>query len=141
MKVNQWTRSFVFKSIGPFDKCPGIQDFYSDLSMLGKHFTVISLKGDAQIPHREVDNLVLRRHYTICNAMKKRFYVGLLNALQGKEQLDTSLLQDENGNEVNLTIKTYNLQQGLASRFFNNPEEVFQIKGPMGRGLELNQNS
>jgi hypothetical protein len=72
---------------------------------------------------------------------EKRFYFGLLNALQGKEKLDTSLLQDEGGNEVNLTIKTYNLETGLARRLFNNAEEVFEIKGPMGRGLELNQYS
>ena len=38
---------------------------------------------------------------------------------------------------VNLTIKNYNLVDGLSSRFFDEDNEYFGITGPLGKGLGI----
>jgi len=140
MNVNKWTKSFVFKTENSKLTLPNVKNFYSDLAMLGKHFTVISLQHDGQTPVKE-NRTIVRRHYTICNAMKKNFYEALVKAVQGKGSIEKALISDTDGDEINMTIKTYGLNQGLSTRFFTCPNETFQIKGPMGRGLELNKDS
>jgi len=38
---------------------------------------------------------------------------------------------------VNLTIKNYNLQDGLSSRFYEDNDGLFGLTGPLGKGLGL----
>ena len=81
MQINKWTNSFVFKSTSPTPMGTSIQNFYSDLSMLGKHFTIVSWQ-DGEAPIREGKRqIILRRHYTICNVMRKQFYAALYAAI------------------------------------------------------------
>mgnify|MGYP000860080405 CR=1 FL=1 len=50
---------------------PGVSNYYSELATLGKHYHLVAMPNGKK--HRE--NLrVVRRHYTITNAMRKKFY-------------------------------------------------------------------
>ena len=99
--INNTTSTITFSAL---TQARGIKRYYSDLSMIGKHFMI-----------NPESNLNLRRHYTICNCMKKEHYNEYLRAM--KQAL-------ENGNGVNLnqhyfdeldqqeivvTVKNYNL--------------------------------
>lgn len=42
---------------------------------------------------------------------------------------------------INLTIKNYNLKNGLSSRFFDESNEYFGITGPLGKGLGITPES
>ena len=61
------------------------------------------------------------------------------------------MLSGEDQDWINLTLKTYNSSNGLATRIHNaqvveqkslnfNPKDMFYIKGPMGRGLQIQEN-
>lgn len=54
-------------------------NFYDDLSIMGKHYHIISLQQN-NTPYREKLRVV-RRHYTISNAMRKKTYEELLKAI------------------------------------------------------------
>ena len=76
--VNAFTRCFPFKSI--YDQVlPGVQNFYDDLAIMGKHYHIVALNNKLQ-PYRE-GLRVIRRHYTISNAMRKVLYDELLKAI------------------------------------------------------------
>jgi len=77
--VNSFTRCFPFKSINPHTRLPGVNNFYDDLAILGKHYHIISLQHNNS-PYRERLRVV-RRHYTISNAMRQRTYNELLRAI------------------------------------------------------------
>ena len=42
-------------------------------------------------------------------------------------------------NQVNMTIKNYNLPGGMSSKVFDIHQQHFEIKGPMGIGLRLSK--
>lgn len=42
---------------------------------------------------------------------------------------------------MNLTIKNYNLLNGLSSKFFQNLDGFFGLTGPLGKGLGLSPTS
>ena len=90
-KWNDHTKSYVFKMIpGPqlLRGGHGIQDYYSELSSLGKHYLI-----STELKNKQVKNgyTVLRRHYTIANCLKIEFYKELSRCLQinlGKEAIE-----------------------------------------------------
>lgn len=77
--VNSFTRCFPFKAINQQLRLPGVCNFYDDLSIMGKHYHIVSLQQN-NTPYREKLRVV-RRHYTISNAMRKKTYEELLKAI------------------------------------------------------------
>lgn len=77
--------------------------------MLGKHFKI-----------RNMENMNVYRHYTICNAMAPATYKNYLKALKSGDanNFDKSLLSCENRDFLMLTIKNYREPTGLSFRFF-----------------------
>jgi len=52
------------------------------------------------------------------------------------------LLNSESANEVPFTIKYYDSQnKGLSYRFWDEPNDDYEVKGPLGKGLELSESS
>ena len=119
--------------------------------MLGKHFTVISF-GEGSIPFK-VKGRTLRRHFTIANCMRRKFYNELLRILKAENQsfamehsnvtFDISLLSSEDSNQINISCKNYGLEFGLSRRLHDAKlsRDTYMIKGPMGKGLGLNEDS
>ena len=156
-QVNDFTRSFVFVENGALHQpaISGVQNYYSDLGTLGKHYHVVALDQNGKPITRRFR--VVRRHYTIANCMRKEFYEALVNAVRSWEEdapstenkFDSSLLSTKEVNSINLTIKNYNLKSGLSHRFFNDNtaeadahhKQVYQIMGPIGKGLGLTTKS
>ena len=163
--MNEFTKSFVFVENGALHQLaiyqiPGVQNYFSDLGTLGKHYHVVALDQNGKPITRRFR--VVRRHYTIANCMRKEFYEALVNAvLSWKEdasstetKFDSSLLSTKEVNSINLTIKNYNLKSGLSHRFFNDNttpsttaeadprhKQQYQIMGPIGKGLGLTTKS
>lgn len=77
--VNAFTRCFPFKSVNTAHRLPGVNNFYDDLAIMGKHYHIISLQQN-DTPYRERLRVV-RRHYTISNTMRQRTYNELLRAI------------------------------------------------------------
>lgn len=101
--------------------------------MLGKHFTVSTLTGTKPT-----------RHYTICNAMRPEVYAALLRELNNEETsphhnqgyLD-NLLSPVDTNTMMFVIKNYNQPTGLSEKFYKDDEIQFEVKGPMGKSLNV----
>lgn len=45
------------------------------------------------------------------------------------------LLNSEDTNQINLTIKNYKRSSGLSFRFHENSSAIYDVQGPMGKGL------
>ena len=70
---NKTTGTVFFESANG-ESMPNFKHFYSDLKMLGKHFKIRSLK-----------NMLVHRHYTICNTMQPNMYNTLVNCLKNPD--------------------------------------------------------
>jgi hypothetical protein len=82
--------SFVFqmqKTNKLINSAQGLKNYYSDVRMIGKHFTVESYSEGGE-PYRDEDAIV-RRHYTIANAMQKNFYDELVRCLKVEASTNT----------------------------------------------------
>ena len=88
LRVNENTHSLVFDSITT-KSLVGVQNYYSDLGTLGKHYHVVSLGVD-QKPVTS-HGRVLRRHYTIANCMRREFYHKLLTLLPDGEDVTAAI--------------------------------------------------
>lgn len=113
----------------------GVKKYYSDLSFIGKHFLV----GLEMNTH-------LKRHYTICNCMKREVYEEYLRVLkQGLETdagskitFNKDYLSEFNQRDIIVSIKNYNQPKGLSKAIHEaTPDEVFTIQGPLGKGLGI----
>jgi len=67
----------------------GLKNYYSDIKMLGKHFTVESYMEAGATPFKIPEGMVLRRHYTIANCMRKPFYNEIVRCLKFENSLNT----------------------------------------------------
>ena len=119
---------------------PNFRSFYPGLSMLGKHFTIRTLTGTKP-----------NRHYTICNVMEPSVYSELNNMLSVsiEKQLNSSILQsgdidkiksqlqNEDNSRMMFVIKNYRSRTGLSEKFFSVGETDFEVKGPMGKSLDV----
>ena len=107
--------------------------------MIGRHFLVYS----SRYPR-------IKRHYTICSTMAE----GVADLIKKCENavVDGSLfnpnlscIESIDQTKINLTLKNYQAKNGVATQLHGaevlDKNEVFWIKGPMGKGLELDQNS
>ena len=129
-EVNSTTSTIIFKTL---TQPKGIKKHYRDIHMIGKHFLICGEQ-----------NLNVKRHFTICNCMRKEVYNEYLRVL--KEELDNEenikfkeqLLNDTDSDEIVVTVKNYNIVGGL-SRMVHlcHQDTVFHIKGPMGKGLGI----
>ena len=129
-----------------------MQDHYSDLATLGKHYHVVSLGSDGIPVARRFRKV--RRHFTIANCMRKAYYEELLRCLDAElapssingpsgGSFDSKLLEPVLAGNVNLTIKNYQLTKGLSYRFFEKEmaQDTYEIAGPLGKGLGLSKDS
>ncbi len=128
--INSTTFTFVFKSED--GKSKDFARYYPDLARIGKHFLV----------HSNKDTKV-RRHYTVSNCMRKDVYEEYIRVFKeiqaGKSTMfDPALLDSKPGQEITMTVKNYNHPKGLSTRLANYEKgECFEIKGPMGKGLDI----
>jgi len=60
-----------------------LQNYYSDIRTLGKHYTVSAINNGNPV---KVSGRVLRRHYTITNCMVSAFYKELIRLLSTQSQ-------------------------------------------------------
>jgi len=84
--------------------------------MLGKHFTVESYQEGGQSAFKN-KGVIVRRHYTIANCMKKEFYEELIRCLEFENASNTinniesgfnmDLLNAEDQDTINITVKNY----------------------------------
>jgi len=64
-------------------------------------------------------------------------YIAAEGAIRPHElNFDWNVLSQKDNNEVTLTIKNYPMFKGLSPTFFFT-DQVYEIKGPMGKGLEI----
>jgi hypothetical protein len=49
------------------------------------------------------------------------------------------MINEEESDIVNITVKNYNLENGMSQRLFHSEQQrdIYKIKGPMGKGLGL----
>lgn len=117
--------------------------------MLGKHFTIRTLTGAKPT-----------RHYTVCNVMAPSVYRELVRLLKQKREIlnysevhsasDSSLLvaatdsqfgqlvkhlTEEDQPSMMFVIKNYN--RGLSQKFYHDSNTEFEVKGPMGKSLNV----
>jgi hypothetical protein len=58
----------------------GVQNYYSELSSLGKYYNVVDLGANDTMVRK--NGRVLRRQYAIANCNNKKFYQEMLKALK-----------------------------------------------------------
>lgn len=150
--MNETTSSFKFETI---DNEPqtNLKKWYADPAMIGRHFVVYS-----------VQDPTVKRHYTICSTMNAQLsqeIIALADCVTiGQDsKFDMSLLSQRDTSQFNLTLKNYEFKTGLSTKIHSthiDPELVqkdkeaaysmsntlptdnaYFIKGPMGRGLQL----
>lgn len=118
---------------------------------MGKHYHIVALQ-DNNSPYREKLRVV-RRHYTITNAMRSKTYNELLKAIDafngvaqpdGKEyKFDDEIISLKESYQMNVTIKNYNLPSGMSRRLFDKDlnTETYHMVGPLGKGLGVTPES
>eukprot|EP00347_Sterkiella_histriomuscorum_P018114 403346733 len=124
-KVNEVTQTIRFQAAQPIE---GLKQYYKDLSMMGKHFLVRSMK-----------NRSVRRHYTVSNCMQKEAYQMYLGLLNGDTKMQSEhTLKEEDSQTFVITSKNYQSKSGVSRRLNDlNNQDPFEIKGPLGKGLQL----
>ena len=99
---------------------------------------------------------MIKRHYTICSTMGDAVLDEIRkcekSVLEGKPlDLIQKNLLSQDSSQINITLKDYHSVKGVATQLHNvtfdqeskegDTKEVFMIKGPMGRGLQLSSGS
>lgn len=106
---------------------PGIQNYYSSIKYIGKHYLVRSLTNNK------------RRHYTVTNCLQPGVYEEYLALINGsKTEMNSEFFAEKISNFVTLTIKNYKVPLGLSTKIHNQDvDDSYEMKGPMGKGLNL----
>ena len=69
----------------------GVQNWYSNLSELGKSYTICALGEDGEIPLKNgIMGSIKRRQYTITNCMRQDFYNEILKVLAPSNSIGKS---------------------------------------------------
>jgi hypothetical protein len=112
----------------------GLQNYYPDIETLGKHYLVSSYGNDGETPHKK-NGAISRRHYTISNCLRNKFYKPLVEMLvmnddshqDSRKSLNRSstvfsmdLLNTEEVDSVNLTVKNYRMENGISTKIHDN---------------------
>jgi len=113
--VSPNTKTIVFESVSG-EPVPNWKAFYDGFDFFAKHFLVRSFEGHNSI----------RRHYTICNAMRPAIYKGYIDALRPKSDeayapFPVSLLTTENSNRMTVCVKNYGNPRGLSTKIHEQP--------------------
>lgn len=138
-QVNSDTCTFTFAATEG-QPIPNLKSWYNDPNMIGRHFVVYSSKAPQ-----------VKRQYTICSSMNKNVKQALLDLAQGvidkkETEFDYKIMLGQDQTSVDLTLKNYGVKGGLATRIHNTEvsgkgnsksDDTFYIKGPMGKGLEM----
>ena len=95
---------------------------YNDYRTLGKHFR-FTIEGD---PH-------FSRHFTICNVMMGKLYPEYLKALNNGTMLPKHVTDHGDQDHRTFTIKNYD--RGMSKTFFADRNTIYNIKGPIGKGI------
>ena len=67
-------------------------------------------------------------------------YNALIECLKTKSNVfPKELLQDTD--TIAISIKNYNLENGLSQKFYNDSHRIFEIAGQYGKGLMINNDS
>ena len=69
--------------------------------------------------------------------------ISLQSSMLSEGPFNYSLLSTEETDRIYLTIKNYKMKNGLSRRFSdkNTCNDIFEIKGPMGKGLGITKES
>ena len=106
--------------------------------MVGRHYLVYS--------KRYPD---VKRQYTVCSSILPPIYSELIRLgdefLRGEPtNLDRSIISTKETDSIYLTCKDYKTQKGVASQLhaqqLNKAGDVYYVKGPMGLGLNIDEN-
>ena len=129
--INSTTSTITFNAL---TQAKGIKRYYSDIDTIGKHFLVTQEQSQ-----------YLKRHYTICNCMKKEVYEEYMRVI--RQSLETSgqtlefnqnYISEIDQQDIIVTVKNYNQPKGLSKAIHEaTQDDVFQVKGPMGKGLGI----
>ena len=117
--INSTTQSITFQTD---QVVPGVSNFYRDIQMIGRHYQIRSLR-----------NLKLRRYYTISNCMRAEIYSEYLRvmdlALRNVKgfTFNEDLLDDEEQDEIQMTVKNYGKTGGLSTILHGSNDEVYEI--------------
>lgn len=111
-----------------------LKRWYNNPEMIGRHFLVFNDNSRR-----------IKRQYTICSSIDKSIMDQLLALASsvtngGNSTFDGTFLRGEDQDSIGLTLKTYEVKNGLATSIHNSDvgsDAAFYIKGPMGRGLQL----
>ena len=76
---NKVTKTLQFNTVDGKTK-PGLQNYFSSLSVLGQHYHVVSLGNDGVTPFK-VGSDVIRRQYTIANCLERNQYKAIIDIL------------------------------------------------------------
>jgi hypothetical protein len=110
MSVNELTTTFTFGHAGG-ETVPNLKRWYSDLSMIGRHFLIYS----KAIPN-------VKRQYTICSAMRPDLHEQLIGAIksvtspEGDFEFNKASLNDVDQDKICLTLKNYKAKRGMATQ-------------------------
>ena len=102
--------TFTFKKIEELEVSRNYKGWFTDLSMVAKHFTVSS----QALPH-------IKRQYTICQTMEMRRLKALYRLAQDilnnapQIRFSEEYFKDEDTNKISLTLKNYERPQGVAT--------------------------
>lgn len=132
VNINKDVANFYFKAEKPGKHW---SLFYKDIRGMGRLFLL-----------HAVDNVEIQRQYTICTSARHDFMKAILHVvkqyLEGKRgeelEFDQRLVTEFESDTVVLTIKNYNLDNGLSKILHNdNGSKLLNLKGPMGKGLAM----
>ncbi|CDW87608.1 cytochrome b5-like heme steroid binding domain containing protein [Stylonychia lemnae] len=128
--LGKHTKTFVFQGQ---ELRSGMQKYYSNIGMIGRHFTLCSSK-----------QRTLKRQYYICNCLMPKIYEQYMQLIEkflnnkSKLHLDNSIIQDGASNRIALTVKAISKRRGLSNMIFQRQlGDNFILNGPFGKGLEL----
>jgi len=108
----------------------GLKNYYSDYATMGQCYTFVSLGSEGEQPIK-IGDRTLRRHYTVANAMRLPFYNELVknlkivaNSESSRQSIqesqpidfDKALINGDQSDQINVTIKNYNLEGGMSMR-------------------------
>ena len=77
--------------------------------------------------------------YTVSNCMETVAYNQYIRLLKEGEDKSLSIqfLDEEDSNTLFSTIKNYRTETGVSRKIHEKDEEIYEIKGPMGKGLRI----
>lgn len=113
--INENTQTFTFTAASG-KAIHNLKSWYSDPNMIGRHFLVYSSKAPR-----------IKRQYTICSSMNPRVKAELIKLADsaiksGQPVFDSTVLLGQDQSSIDLTLKTYGVRKGLATRIHSTGE-------------------